>query len=168
MISKARIGEGRVARILEKSKSLAAKGDELAELIEAWDMAAYSITHSTTETKLDFKKTEDAAGRLRGMRADLFQLLNGLPDEHFDDQTQPDYDGSGSGDYGYDTDKDTVELVFDTSTGTFDDVALLVRNGAIDPALLQTSGDPNKAQLELGDEESQRGLGLYEKVSQPS
>ena len=167
--------EGRVARILGRSASLAAKGDELAELIDAWDMAAHSITlnplDNLKETKLDSKRTEDAAGRLRGIRADLFQLLNGLPDSYFEQSNDEQVDeGSASGDYEYDTqldnkDDDTVELVFDTSTGTFDDVALLVRNGALDESLLKSHLNANQAKLEDGNEQDSRGHGLFEKAS---
>jgi len=167
--------EGRVARILGRSASLAAKGDELAELIDAWDMAAHSITlnplDNLKETKLDSKRTEDAAGRLRGIRADLFQLLNGLPDSYFEQSNnENDDEGSASGDYQYDSqldnkDDDTVELVFDTSTGTFDDVALLVRNGALDESLLKSNLNANQATLEDGNEQDSRGHGLFEKES---
>ena len=171
LINQERIQEGRVARILGRSQSLAAKGDELAELIVAWDMAAHSITLNKSDViNLDSKRTEDAAGRLRGIRADLFQLLNGMPDSYFEENEQQ--DGSGaSGDYEYtavydDKDDDTVELVFDNNTGTFDDVAILVRNGALDESLLKTGNmvNSNMVTLEESDEENSRGLGLFEKV----
>ena len=175
LINQERIQEGRVARILGRSQSLAAKGDELAELIDAWDMAAHSITLNKSDViNLDSKRTEDAAGRLRGIRADLFQLLNGMPDSYFESNDQQ-QDGSGaSGDYDdyaaayndEDKDDDTVELVFDNNTGTFDDVAILVRNGALDESLLKTGNvASNQATLEESDEENSRGLGLFEKVS---
>jgi len=175
LINQERIQEGRVARILGRSQSLAAKGDELAELIDAWDMAAHSITLNKSDViNLDSKRTEDAAGRLRGIRADLFQLLNGMPDSFFESNDQQ-QDGSGaSGDYDdyaaayndEDKDDDTVELVFDNNTGTFDDVAILVRNGALDESLLKTGNvASNQATLEESDEENSRGLGLFEKDS---
>jgi len=172
LINQERIQEGRVARILGRSQSLAAKGDELAELIVAWDMAAHSITLNKSDViNLDSKRTEDAAGRLRGIRADLFQLLNGMPDSYFEENEQQ--DGSGaSGDYEYtavydDKDDDTVELVFDNNTGTFDDVAILVRNGALDESLLKTGNmvNSNMVTLEESDEENSRGLGLFQKDS---
>lgn len=141
--------------------------DELKALSN-FDSWADSVTSSVPFGKEP--RTEDAAGRLRGIRADLFQLLNGLPDSYFEQSNNNEDEGSASGDYQYDSqldnkDDDTVELVFDTSTGTFDDVALLVRNGALDESLLKSHLNANQATLEDGNEQDSRGHGLFEKES---
>jgi len=144
--------------------------DEL-KAVSNFDYWAQSVTQSPVFGKEE--RTFDAAGRLRGIRADLFQLLNAMPEESFNQKSEQEEneEGSGSGDFynqpdynNYeDKDDNTIELVFDSQTGTFDDdVALLLRNGAIDESMLKTGGNVNQATLELGDK---RGHGLFEKES---
>ena len=157
------IKPSRVQRVLRRLTGLSDKGDELAELIQAWGWASRSITATGTSrphTNLDSQKTESDVQRLRGIRADLLTLLANVPDEHFESVDTVTDVGAGSGDFSGDGDILTINMeLINENNAMGDDIALLVNNGIIT--------DDNGADSALIDLKNRRGFGLFEKVEYP-
>jgi len=160
----------RIQRILNRLDTLADKGDELAELINAWRFASgpIKIKSAYAISNLNSQITETGANRLRGIRADLLTLLASVPDDKIvatptqnsDDSgnSQDYYSGDGSGDYLVDDVITTEDLVYNPAgesayadlTNPSDqlNLAQLVRNGLIDDDSIFVNGQ----QDDLGEE----------------